>query len=95
MFEPIDDRYGVEMRAIGTVKDGQKCRLTFYTEPEPMAVEMYHYMHGFYERAAKEAGISDLKWHPIELPEDERKYNGYWDVNVLRPHMTIVTARRL
>ena len=93
MFEPIDDSYGIAVRPLETVPEGWKCRLTTYTEPE-VEFDMFHFLHDFYERAAAEAGMVELKWHPTVPPDDERKENGFWDVYFLRPHMSIVTATR-
>lgn len=98
MFEPIDDAYGMEVWAVEEVGEGWqrgwKCHIQANVEPEPFSFENYHFMHDFYERAAAEAGMIDLKWHPTVLPDDERKDNGFWDPYLLRPHMNVVTARR-
>ncbi|KAK5174700.1 uncharacterized protein LTR77_001782 [Saxophila tyrrhenica] len=95
MYEPIDDYYGVAVWPVEKVGDeGWKCHLKAYTEPEPVEFEMYHFLHGFYERAAKEAGLGEVRWWPPVMPEDERREGGFWDVYLLRPHMLVLTASR-
>ena len=94
MFEEIDSSYHLSVVPLEKVGEGWKCRLTAHIEPEPVQFEMYHFMHDFYERAAAEAGMDGLKWHPAIPPDDERKDNGFWDIYFLRPHMNIVTAYR-
>ena len=94
MYEPFDDRYGVIVEAVHEIKDGWKCRLEAYTEPEHIQFEMYHFLHGFYERAAVEAGLTPIRWHGYVLPDDERKDNGYWDIFMLRPHFNILSCHR-
>lgn len=95
MFEPIDEYYGVAVWPIERVGEGWKCHLKAYTEPEPVEFDMYHFMHDFYERAAGEAGMTDVKWYPAVPPDDERREIGFWDVYFLRPHMNIMTASRM
>lgn len=95
MFEPMDDCYGVDVRPIAKLGErGWKCRLTAYVEPEPVQFETYHFLHDFYEKAATEAGMTDLAWHPAIPPDDERKDNGFWDTYLLRPHLSVLTASR-
>ena len=94
MFEPVDDGYGVIVRPIEVVGEGWKCRLTSTIESQPMEFDMFHYMHSFYERAAAEAGMVDVRWYPPIPPNDERRENGYWDAYFLRPHMNVLTASR-
>lgn len=95
MFEPFDDSYGISVVPIEQIGErGWKCRLTAHIEPEPVQFDTYHFLHDFYERAAAEAGMSDVRWHPAIPPDDERKDNGFWDKYFLRPHMSILTAKR-
>ncbi len=94
MYEPIDDYYGVAVWPVEQVGEGWKCHLKAYTEPEPVEFNMYHFLHGFYERAAAEAGMTEVRWFPPVPPDDERRENGFWDVYFLRPHMNILTAGR-
>lgn len=94
MFEPVDDGYGIVTVPIETVGEGWKCRLTAHTGKDVVEFENYHFMHDFYERAAEEAGMANLKWHPVVPPNDSRHEEGFWDAYFLRPHMNIVTATR-
>lgn len=94
MFEPVDDGYGMVCVPIETLEKGWKCRLTAQTQQEVVEFENYHFMHDFYEDAATEAGMIDLKWHPVVPPNDSRYEEGFWDRYLLRPHMNIATAVR-
>jgi len=91
---PLDDRYGVTVKAIGIVENGWKCRLTAFCEPENIEFEMYHLHKYVYENTASEAGLTGISWHVHVLPKDERRTNGFWDVYNERPHIEIVTAHR-
>jgi toxoflavin synthase len=90
---PLDDRYGITVKSIAQIKDGWKCRLTAYTDPL-IEFDMYHLFQYVYERASQEAGMLDFILHSHSLPEDERKYNGFWDVYNERPHVQMLSARR-
>lgn len=94
MFEPVDDGYGMVCVPIETVGEGWKCRLTANAGGEAIEFDTYHFMHSFYERAATDAGMIDLKWHPVVLPNDSRYEEGFWDAYLLRPHMNILTAQK-
>lgn len=91
---PNDDRYGIRVEPIATVKDGWKCRLRAYTQPENLVFDMYHLSKEVHEGGAAEAGFVDLKWNGQVLPDDERRDSGYWDKFMERPLMEICTARR-
>ena len=101
-YEAVDDGYGIYVEAVadvdGTGKGeewakGWRCRLRADVGEHGIEFEMYHFMHQFYERAAKEAGMVDVMWHPVVLP-DERPLPNFFDRYMLRPHMCILTARR-
>jgi SAM-dependent methyltransferase len=94
MFEPVDDGYGMICVPIETVGEGWKCRLTAHLEQGVVEFENYHFMHDLYEKAASEAGMINLKWHPVVPPNDSRYEEGFWDAYFLRPHMNIVTANK-
>lgn len=102
MFEPVDDGYGIYVEAIAEIDGtgqgepwakGWKCRLKADVGEEGIEFEMYHFMHRFYERAAAEAGLVDLQWHPVVVPKD-RPRDDFFDRNLLRPHMCVLTARK-
>lgn len=102
MFEPVDDGYGIYVEPIAEVDGisrgetwakGWKCRLTADVGDEGIKFEMYHFMHDFYERAAADAGLTDLQWHPVVLPEEMPREH-FFDRMLLRPHMCVLTARR-
>ena len=97
MFEPYDDRYGAGIKKIKTVKDGKwegsYVRNTLHTDP-PSSFETYYWLHDFYETAAAEGGIRDVKWHPTLPPDGQLKDEGFWDVWMMRPAINILTARR-
>ena len=76
------------------VKDGWKCRLTAYTQPENVEFEMYHLSKEVYERNAAEAGLVGLVWDGHVIPEYGREEGGYWDAFEQRPSFEICTARR-
>ncbi|CAJ2505588.1 Uu.00g129820.m01.CDS01 [Anthostomella pinea] len=89
---PFDDRYGIDLTTLGrTEEGGWKCRVTGYTQPEPVEFENYHQPEEVYERAAAEAGMQNLTWRSHVLPNDGRP-EGYWDVYNLRPHYSLLTA---
>jgi len=92
---PFDDRYGTNAISLGKTEEGGfKCRITAYTEPEKVEFENYHYPHDFYERAAAEAGMTQLTWRSHVFPEADEKPEGFWDVYNLRPHFSLLTARK-
>jgi SAM-dependent methyltransferase len=91
---PIDDCYGYAVVPVQEVKDGYKCRLTAYTQPEPVSFEMYYLSKEVYEQGAADAGLVEMKWNAHVIPGDERKVSGYWDAFEKRPHFEICTVRR-
>lgn len=91
---PVTDQYGIAVEPLEKVKDGWKCRLTAYTEPERVTFDIYHLSKEAYENGAEAAGMTDVEWRGHTLPEDDRKYSGYWDAYVERPQMEVVTAKR-
>lgn len=89
---PFDDRYGINITTLEkTEEGGWKCRVTGYTQPEPVEFENYHMPREIYERSAAEAGMQQLTWRSHTLPDDGRP-EGYWDVYDLRPHYCLLTA---
>ena len=92
--QSIDDRYGYAVVPVEKVKDGWKCRLTAYTQPENVEFEMYHLSKEVYERNAAEAGLVGLVWDGHVIPEYGREEGGYWDAFEQRPSFEICTARR-
>lgn len=102
MFEPVDDGYGIYVEPMEEVDGtgngeswakGWKCRLTANVGEEGITFEMFHFMHQFYERAAAEAGLVKLRWHPVTLPKDGEPKE-FYERNLLRPHMCVLTARK-
>lgn len=101
-FEPVDDGYGIHVEAIAEIDGtgngenwakGWRCKLTADMGEEGIEFEMFHFMHGFYERAAQEAGLREVRWWPMVAPEgedEEGRFERFW----LRPHGCVLTARR-
>ncbi|KAK4546601.1 hypothetical protein LTR36_001818 [Oleoguttula mirabilis] len=93
---PYDGRYGVSAAALGkTEEGGWKCKVTAFTFPEEVAFENFHYPHVFYERAAAEAGMAEVSWRSHVVPADDGRLAGFWDVYNLRPHFSLLTAKKL
>ena len=98
MWEPAMEFYGISVWVLKEVGEGWQrgwsCRLRANVEPKPIEFDNFVFMHDFYEKAAAEGGMSEVKWHPAVPPDGERKDNGFWDIYLLRPHMNILTATR-
>lgn len=93
--QPFDERYGVSAKSLGkTEEGGWKCRVTAFTQPEEVSFENFHLPNHLYERAAAEAGMVDLRWRSHTLPVDDGRPDGFWDVYNLRPHFSLLTAKK-
>ena len=98
MFEPFDDSYGVAIEKLRDIEDG-KWKGSYVinimnTQPKKSSFETYYWLHDFYEAAAKEGGMSNVKWHPTLPPEGKRKDEGYWDIWMMRMPVNLLTARK-
>lgn len=103
MFESFDSRYGVSIELIKPVQDrewrGSYVRNIMHTVPEPSSFETYYWLHDFYESAAAEGGVKELRWHPTlppnQIPDGSKaKEEGFWDIWMMRPMINILTAKR-
>jgi SAM-dependent methyltransferase len=93
MENDIIDFYGFEIRNIGKVKEGWKCRLIADTDP-PVEFEFYHLNKEIYEKCTTSAGMTDVTWLRHIVPDDERKGTGFWDRFDKTPTFIICTAIR-
>ncbi|WP_245219497.1 class I SAM-dependent DNA methyltransferase [Pseudomonas parafulva] len=73
--------YGVNVRTEEPWGPGYRHQAEFVTQP-PSPFTFYRWGRADYERAAKNAGFSSLRWQkPLLLKADEQKYTpGFWDV---------------
>ncbi len=98
MFEPFGHEYHVVVEALHPIKDGKwegTCvRNTMLTKPKSSSFETYYWLHDFYEAAAAEGGLKDVKWKPTLPPEGALKDEGFWDIWMMRPAINILTARK-
>ncbi|PIA92771.1 hypothetical protein CB0940_04263 [Cercospora beticola] len=66
-----------------------RCTLSY--KPGGLAFKTNVRLHDLYERAAKEAGIGQIRWRPYVLPKgDQREEQGFWDEFKLRPHLCLL-----
>ena len=90
----IDDRYGYAVVPVEKVKDGWRCRLTAYTQPENVEFEMYHLSKQVCEQGAAEAGLVGSTCNGYVITEAGKNGGGYWHGFERRPSFEICTAMR-
>ncbi|KAI5366009.1 putative S-adenosyl-L-methionine-dependent methyltransferase, Methyltransferase domain 25 [Septoria linicola] len=93
MFEGYDI-YGLRMEASEEVAPGHwKCRLQY--RAGDLEFQTTSRLHGWYDKAASEAGMSEITWKPYILPKgDDREEKGFWDAFKLRPHFALLECYR-
>lgn len=95
----VDNRtgyYGVGRRIVEEVENGFRIRTIFMTDP-PLEFDNYDLDHAVYLRAAKGAGLTDVKTDakakvapPFRAGEDQ----SYWDRYLERPLFDVITATK-
>ena len=88
--------YGVGKRIIGEVKDGYRVRTIFLTDP-PLEFDNFDLDHDVYFRAAKSAGLKDVKTdakEKIAPPFKNGEDQSYWDTYLERPLFDVITANK-
>ncbi|POS74971.1 hypothetical protein DHEL01_v206633 [Diaporthe helianthi] len=88
--------YGAGKRIIEEVEDGYRARTIFFTNP-PLEFDNSDLKHSVYFRAAKGAGLEDVKTdakEKIPSPFKGGEDQAYWDKYLERPLFDIITATK-
>lgn len=88
--------YGVGKRIIEEVEDGYRVRTIFLTDP-PLEFDNFDLDHSVYFKAAKGAGLKDVKTDAKEKilpPFKDGEDQAYWDTYLERPLFDVFTATK-
>ena len=89
-------KYGFVKSTQGQIAEGTPIRYTFFSDGETFHIENYHLDRATHEWALKEAGLSEIRWHPMQLSPAEARGpdRDYWNDFFLHPPVILLTASK-
>jgi toxoflavin synthase len=89
-------KYGFVKSAQAEIANGTPIRYTFFNDGETFHIENYHLDRATHEWALKEAGLTDIGWHSMELSRDEASGpdRDYWNDFFRDPPVVLLTASK-
>jgi ubiquinone/menaquinone biosynthesis C-methylase UbiE len=89
-------KYGFVKSAQEQIANGTPIRYTFFNDGETFHVENYHLDPATHEWALKEAGLKEIRWHPMQLSPAEARgpARDYWNDFFRDPPVILLSASR-
>ena len=89
-------KYGFVKSAQNQIANGAPIRYTFFNNGETFHIENYHLDRATHEWGLKEAGLTDIGWHTMQLSPAEASgpARDYWNDFFLDPPVILLTASK-